>query len=75
MNVCFFSDSVSGLNDLVDFARVGCDLMNFYFVYDEYTDIGDASGANALANTVIRAMKNPEVTLDNSHFQGEMARQ
>ena len=49
--------------------------MNFYFVYDEYTDIGDASGANALANTVIRAMKNPEVTLDNSHFQGEMARQ
>ena len=70
-----FFDPVSGLNDWVDFTRLGCDLMNFYFVYDEYTDIVDASGANALANTVIRAMKNPEANPDNSHFLGEMARQ
>ena len=46
--------------------------MNFY---DEYTDIEDASGANALANIVVRAMKNPEAKFDNSHFVGEMARQ
>jgi hypothetical protein len=49
--------------------------MNFFFVYDEYTDVEDASRANALANTVIRAMKNPEANMDNSHFLGEMARQ
>ena len=73
MNVFF--DPVSDLNDWVDFARLGCDLMNFYFVYDEYTDIVNASGANALANTVIRAMKNPEANPDNSHILGEMARQ
>ncbi|KAF8649326.1 hypothetical protein AX16_005881 [Volvariella volvacea WC 439] len=28
-----------------DFVRVGCDLMNFFFVYDEYTDVLDAPAA------------------------------
>ena len=60
---------------MVDLARVGCDLINFFFVYDEYTDIEDASGASALANTVICAIKNPEAKSDNLHFVGEMARQ
>jgi Delta6-protoilludene synthase len=70
-----FFNSVSGLNDWVDLARIGCDLMNFFFVYDEYTDIGDASGATANANAVISSMKNPETKSDSSYFLGEMARQ
>jgi hypothetical protein len=59
----------------VDFARVGCDLLNFLFVYDECSDIEDASGANTLSNTVIPAMKNPQAKSDNPHFLpvGEMA--
>ena len=60
---------------MVDFVRVGCDLMNFYFVYDEYTDAGDVSVAKALASIVISAMKNPEAKHDNSHILGEMTRQ
>ncbi|KIM41852.1 hypothetical protein M413DRAFT_27416 [Hebeloma cylindrosporum] len=58
-----------------DFVRVGCDLMNFYFVYDEYTDVGDVSVARSLASTVISAMKDPEAKPDNPHILGEMTRQ
>lgn len=60
---------------MVDFVRLGCDLMNFYFVYDEYTDVGDVSVAKTLASTVISAMKNPEAKHDNPHILGEMTRQ
>jgi len=60
---------------MVDFIRVGCDLMNFYFVYDEYTDVGDVSVAKALASIVISAMKNPDVKPNNPHILGEMTRQ
>jgi hypothetical protein len=60
---------------MIDFVRVGCDLMNFYFVYDEYTDVADVSVAKTLANTVISAMKDPEAKCDNPHLLGEMTRQ
>jgi hypothetical protein len=49
--------------------------MNFYFAYDEYTDVGDVSVAKALASTVISAMKSPEAKHDNPHILGEMTRQ
>ncbi|KAF9556629.1 terpenoid synthase [Agrocybe pediades] len=39
-----------------DFLRVGCDLMNFYFVYDEFTDISHPQEAEKLAEEVIRVM-------------------
>ena len=60
---------------MVDFVRLGCDLMNFYFVYDEYTDVGDVSVAKTLASIVISAMKNPEAKHDNPHILGEMTQQ
>lgn len=58
-----------------DFVRVGCDLVNFYFVYDEYTDVADVSVARSLATTVTSVMKNPETRTDNPHILGEMKRQ
>ena len=42
-----------------EFIRVGCDLMNFYFVYDEYTDVSDEATAHRLANIVLNAMHHP----------------
>ncbi|KDR78286.1 hypothetical protein GALMADRAFT_266794 [Galerina marginata CBS 339.88] len=59
-----------------EFVRAGCDLMNFYFVYDEYTDVSDPVSAANLANIVIDAMKNPDAFPSNgSHLLGEMTRQ
>ncbi|KAI0675633.1 terpenoid synthase [Trametes maxima] len=42
-----------------DHLRVGCDLMNVFFVFDEYTDVMDASGTQELADIIIDAVKNP----------------
>ncbi len=60
---------------MVDFVCVGCDLMNFFIVFDEYTDVADVSVAKALASTVISAIKNPEAKYDNSQIVGEMIQQ
>ncbi|PPR02301.1 hypothetical protein CVT24_011639 [Panaeolus cyanescens] len=57
-----------------DFIRLGCDLMNFYFVYDEYTDIATPEEAGRLASTVITAMKTPSESEDQ-HLLVEMTRQ
>ncbi|KAI0642058.1 terpenoid synthase [Trametes meyenii] len=42
-----------------DLLRVGCDIMNLFFVFDEYTDVLDASGTQELADIIIDAVKNP----------------
>ncbi|PPQ95114.1 hypothetical protein CVT25_011657 [Psilocybe cyanescens] len=63
------------------FVRAGCDLMNFYFVYDEYTDIADSAVANDLATIVIENMtKDPfteseDTAYSSNHILGEMTRQ
>ncbi|TFK36533.1 terpenoid synthase [Crucibulum laeve] len=59
-----------------DFIRVGCDLMNFYFVYDEYTDVADREEAAQLAAMVIEAYKNPTTQpRPDGDVVGEMTRQ
>ncbi|KAF8900414.1 isoprenoid synthase domain-containing protein [Gymnopilus junonius] len=64
-----------------EFVRAGCDLMNFYFVYDEYTDVSDPKVARELANIVTNVMKNPEdeystkYSTNNTHLLGDMTRQ
>jgi hypothetical protein len=60
---------------MVDFVRVGCKLINFYFVFDEYTDVADVTVAKALANTTISVMKDSEAKPDTPHIVGEMMRQ
>uniref|UniRef100_A0A8H7XMK6 Terpene synthase n=1 Tax=Psilocybe cubensis TaxID=181762 RepID=A0A8H7XMK6_PSICU len=64
----------------LNFVRAGCDLMNFYFVYDEYTDIADASVANELATIVIENMTEDSLDQDvpsssSTHILGQMTRQ
>ncbi|KAF9555722.1 terpenoid synthase [Agrocybe pediades] len=62
-----------------EFIRVGCDLMNFYFIYDEYTDVSDPSVAEELANIVIEQMKDElDTTLhpySHNHVLGGMTRE
>ena len=60
---------------LVEFVRFACDLMNFYFLFDEYTDVAEVSVVKGLANTVISVLENPEAKSDNPHVVGEMIRQ
>ncbi|KAJ3517444.1 hypothetical protein NLJ89_g506 [Agrocybe chaxingu] len=43
-----------------EFLRVGCDMMNLFFVYDEYTDVVSPETAHKLSQIVVDAMKNPD---------------
>lgn len=62
-----------------EFIRAACDLMNFYFVYDEYTDIVDPKIANDLATIVIENMTtNPRAEATpgpSKHILGDMTQQ
>ena len=44
---------------VLELIRLGCDLMNLFYVFDEYTDIADGEGASKIRDTVMDAMRNP----------------
>ena len=50
--------------------------MNFYFVYDEYTDVSDGVTAHKLANIVLNAMDHPlaQPTAEE-HVLGQMSKE
>lgn len=37
----------------------GCDLMNLYLVFDEYSDVEDAAGVQRQADSIMDALRNP----------------
>ena len=39
--------------------RVGCDVMNLFFVFDEHTDVAPGDTARMLADVSMDAMRNP----------------
>jgi Delta6-protoilludene synthase len=41
--------------------RIGCDLMNLFFVFDEHSDIASEKGARSQANIIMDALRNPHV--------------
>ncbi|KAJ3934533.1 MAG: terpenoid synthase [Lentinula lateritia] len=56
--------------------RTGCDLMNLFFVFDEYTDVCDAVEARKLADIVMDALRNPDLPRpQNESIVGEITRQ
>ncbi|KAL0579187.1 hypothetical protein V5O48_002809 [Marasmius crinis-equi] len=56
--------------------RVGCDLMNFFFVVDEYTDVASAGDARRLCDIVMDALRNPQTPRPAGEWiGGEIARQ
>lgn len=57
-----------------DFIRLGCDLMNWYFVYDEYTDAGDSSFAFRFAHSILDVLRNPNRSSSDEHVLPKMFR-
>ena len=59
-----------------DGARVGCDLMVLFFIYDEFTDKVDGDGARVYAEMVMDAIRNPHKERPQGEPKlGEIARQ
>ncbi|KAF8481434.1 terpenoid synthase [Gautieria morchelliformis] len=59
-----------------DGCRVGCDLMNLFFVIDEHTDIADGKTARNQADIVMDALRNPHTPRPTGEWVGgEVARQ
>lgn len=54
--------------------RVACDLMNFYFAFDEYTDVANREEAMKIAQGVMDAFKTRSAEPSSSKIT-EMARQ
>ncbi|KAF8884017.1 terpenoid synthase [Infundibulicybe gibba] len=56
--------------------RVGCDLMNLFFVFDEYSDVADTSGARRQADIIMDALHNPHTPRPMGEWiGGEVTRQ
>ena len=56
--------------------RTGCDLMNLFFVIDEYTDVATEPQAREMARVIMDAIHNPsQPRPDGEWIGGEIARQ
>ena len=44
---------------ILEHLRITCDLMNFYFAFDEYTDVANKIEATEIANDVMNASIHP----------------
>ncbi|KAA1470674.1 terpenoid synthase [Dentipellis sp. KUC8613] len=63
---------------LADRARLrsGCDLMNLFFVIDEYSDVADVSEVKGQVKIILDALRNPYKPRPNDEWVGgEIARQ
>ncbi|KAK7691175.1 hypothetical protein QCA50_006278 [Cerrena zonata] len=59
-----------------DGCRVGCDLMNLFFLFDEYSDVTDADGVRKQADIIMDALRNPTLPRPNGEWVGgEIAKQ
>jgi len=73
--IIYFGPPCQIADAFTDFVRLGCDLMNFYFVYDEYTDVSDPQVAERLATIVLDAMKYPFAPSKDTHLLGDMTKE
>ncbi|KIN06849.1 hypothetical protein OIDMADRAFT_107833 [Oidiodendron maius Zn] len=56
--------------------RTGCDLMNLFFVIDEYTDVESASAVQQFVDVIVDALNNPKKPRPSGEvLLGEMTRQ
>nr|BDI63096.1 sesquiterpene synthase [Collybia nuda] len=59
-----------------DGCRIGCDLMNLFFVIDEHSDVADMKTARSQANIIMDALRNPLKPRPKGEWiGGEVARQ
>ena len=52
---------------ILEHLRITCDLMNFYFVFDEYTDVANKTEATKIVNDVMAAFRNIEASIPPPH--------
>lgn len=49
--------------------------MNLFYVYDEYTDVADANGADTIRNIIMDALRDPQKPRPEGELLiGEMTR-
>jgi hypothetical protein len=50
----------------IDHLRITCDLLNFYFAFDEYTDVANKTEASKIANDVMDAFRCRDAVVPSS---------
>jgi hypothetical protein len=56
--------------------RTGCDLMNMFFIYDEYSDVAHEDEVQVYANIIMDALHNPHKPRPKDEWiGGEITRQ
>jgi Delta6-protoilludene synthase len=56
--------------------RTGCDLMNMFFVYDEYSDVAHEDEVQVMADIIMDALRNPHTPRPKGEWVGgEVTRQ
>jgi hypothetical protein len=51
----------------IDHLRITCDLMNFYFAFDEYTDVANKAEASKIAHDVMDSFRRRDAIVQSSH--------
>ena len=76
VSASFLNKAFIDLDVFPEIIRLGCDLMNLFYVFDEYTDITDAEGADKIREIVMDAFRNPHKTRPEGECPvGGMARE
>jgi hypothetical protein len=67
-NACDFNHLAALIGPLKskEHLRITCDLMSFYFAFDEYTDVANKVEATKIANDVMDAFRRREATIPSS---------
>jgi len=56
--------------------RTGCDLMNLFFIYDEYSDVAHEDEVQVYADIIMDALRNPHKPRPKGEWVGgEVTRQ
>ena len=58
---------INSLFKKLEHLRITCDLMNFYFAFDEYTDVANKTEASKIASDVMDAFRRKEASVRSPH--------
>lgn len=61
---------------LTERLKSACDMMNVFFLYDEFTDVESKEGVQSIADITMDAVRNPlKIRPDGEPAIGEIVRQ
>ncbi|KAG1889992.1 terpenoid synthase [Suillus subluteus] len=59
-----------------EYLRIGCDLMNVFFIFDDYTDVQNEAVTKEIVDIMLDALHNPQkMRPEGEHILGEIVRQ